>query len=205
MELMEIIRKAAAGEALNQEEKDFLASYKPQDAPKGRLDNEIKRNRELAARNQELTASIDELTGKLEDLESQSAPEPVRQRREYMREINQLKKNIKLLAEERDGHRDELQKIKFRSRVTDIAGHYQFNDPEYLEYLLGKNQLDAEDPEQVKDFMARIREEMPRHFKVQLRPGGGSNPGHDHLADFTSAQQSGDIMQMLCHAPELKN
>lgn len=205
MELMDIIRKAAAGEALEQEEKEFLASYQPQDSPKSRRDGELKRNRELTARNQELTASLAELSAKLEELESRSEADPARPGNEYRREISQLKKNLKLLAEERDRHRDELRQIRLRGRVTEIAGQFNFNDPEYLEYLVGKNQLELDDREQVRDFMARIREEMPRHFKVELRPGGGSNPGYDHHADFTSARQSGDVMQMLCHAPEVRN
>jgi AraC-like DNA-binding protein len=203
MDLMTIIRKAAVGEALEQEEKDFLASYQPQDSPKGRRDSESKQNRELTSRNQELLTSLAELNAKIEELESRSDAD--RPGNEYRREINQLKRNLKLAAGERDRHRDELRQIQQRSRVSEIAGQFNFNDPEYLEYLIGKNQLELDDSEQVRDFMTRVREEMPRHFKVELRPGGGSNPGHDPHADFNSAQQSGDIMQMLCHAPEIRN
>ncbi len=205
MELMSVIRKAAAGEALDQEEKDFLASYQPQDPPKDQRDGEQKRNRELAAKNRELTASITELNAKIEELEARSEPGDSIPRNEYRREINQLKKNLKLMAEERDLHRGELEKIRFREQVSKIAGKFSFKDPEYLEYLIGKNELELDDQEQVNAFMGRIREEMPRHFKVDLHPGGGSAPGYDHHADFNNAQQSGDVMQMLCHAPEVRN
>ncbi len=188
MELMTVIRKAAGGEPLTDEEKSFLGSYQVPTRPE-------------SERNRELTATIEQLTAKIETLENQNLAEPDRRQKE----LTQLKKNIELLTRERDGHRDELNKIKFRSQVAEIAGHYNFNDPEYLEFLVGKSQVAIDDQEQIKEFMGRVREELPRHFKIELRPGSGSNPAPGSAADFTNAQQSGDVMQMLCHAPEIKN
>ena len=117
MELMEIIRKAAAGEALTPEERAQLAGFRPGNENSAELE---KRNRELESR--------------LEELEQTALSEPERLRRKYDAELAKLRETLKNVGAERDAAKQEIARIGFRSRVDRIAQEQGFSDADYLEY-----------------------------------------------------------------------
>ena len=94
--------------------------------------------------------------------------------------------------------------MKFRQNVTELACKHNFTDPQYLEYLTARSGVALEDPDKVKEFMDALKETSPKLFKLELRPGGGSNPGSGAgAAGFLSAKAEGDVTGMLQNAPEV--
>ena len=77
MDLMEIIGKAAAGEALSEAERARLADFRPGDAGSSELE---KRNRELETR--------------IEELEKSALTEPEQLKRRYDAELARLRESL---------------------------------------------------------------------------------------------------------------
>jgi len=96
--------------------------------------------------------------------------------------------------------------MKFKQGVAGLAGKYNFTDQQYLEYLTARNGVALDDPDRVEEFMNGLKETSPKLFKLELRPGGGSNPGSGAgAAGFLSAKADGDVTKMLQNAPEVLN
>lgn len=159
MEIMEIIRKAAAGEELTPEERAQLAGYRPGNENSAELEQ---RNRELESR--------------LEELEQTALSEPERLRRKYDAELEKLRESLKNADAERDAAKQELARIGFRSRIDRIAQEHGFADADYLEYLYTRNHIDPESEESVDSFMKSLRERSPRLFRIDLAPGAPEIP-----------------------------
>lgn len=204
MNLAEVLKKAAQGIELSTEEKEFLNGYRPEGIPKSRLDAEIARRKEAENRGQELSAMLEELKGKVESLENRDLSETERLKKDFDKELNRLRGSLQTLSAERDSARQELDSVKFRQNISELAGKYNFTDARYLEYLASKDSIALEDPEKVKEFMESLKEASPKLFKLELRPGGGSNPGPGSGATgFLSAKNEGDVAKMLQNAPEV--
>jgi len=204
MNLAEVLKKAAQGVELSQDEKDFLIGYRPEGIPKNRLDAEIAKRKEAENRSQELSAALEELKGKVESLESRDLSETDRLKKDFDKELNRLRGNLQTLSTERDSARQELDSVKFRQNITELACKHNFSDPLYLEYLAAKNGIPLEDTEKVKGFMDSLKETSPKLFKLELRPGGGSNPDSGTgTSGFLSAKAEGDVTKMLQNAPEV--
>jgi chromosome segregation ATPase len=206
MNLAEVLKKVTQDVELSTEEKEFLNNYRPEGIPKSRLDTEIARRKDAENRSQELSGAMEELKGKVESLENRDLSETEKLKKDFEKELTRLRGSLQTLSTERDSTRQELDSMKFRQSVTELAGKYNFTDQQYLEYLTAKNSVALEDPDKVKEFMDALKETSPKLFKLELRPGGGSNPGSGSgTAGFLSAKAEGDVTKMLQNAPEVLN
>ncbi len=206
MNLADVLKKVAQDVELSPEEKEFLNNYRQEGIPKSRLDAEIAKRKDAENRSQELASAMEELKGKVESLESRDLSETERLKKDFDKELNRLRGSLQTLSTERDSARQELDSMKFKQNVAKLAGKYKFTDSQYLEYLTAKSGVALEDPDNVKQFMDELRETSPKLFKLELRPGGGSNPGSGAGdAGFLSAKAEGDVTKMLQNAPEVSN
>jgi len=204
MNLTDVLKKVAQEAELSTEEKEFLNNYRPEGIPKSRLDAEIAKRRDAESRSSELSAAMEELKGKVESLESRDLSETEKLKKDFDKELNRLRGSLQTLSTERDSARQELDSMKFRQNVTELACRHNFTDPQYLEYLTARSGVALEDPDKVKEFMDTLKETSPKLFKLELRPGGGSNPGSGAgAAGFLSAKAEGDVTGMLQNAPEV--
>jgi len=204
MNLADVLKKVAQEAELSTEEKEFLNSYRPEGIPKSRLDAEIAKRKDAENRSLELSEAMEELKGKVESLESRDLSETERLKKDFDKELNRLRGSLQTLSTERDSARQELDSMKFRQNVTELACKHNFTDPQYLEYLTARSGVALEDPDKVKEFMDALKETSPKLFKLELRPGGGSNPGSGAgAAGFLSAKAEGDVTGMLQNAPEV--
>ena len=204
MNLADVLKKVAQEAELSTEEKEFLNSYRPEGIPKSRLDAEIAKRKDAENRSLELSGAMEELKGKVESLESRDLSETERLKKDFDKELNRLRGSLQTLSTERDSARQELDSMKFRQNVTELACKHNFTDPQYLEYLTARSGVALEDPDKVKEFMDALKETSPKLFKLELRPGGGSNPGSGAgAAGFLSAKAEGDVTGMLQNAPEV--
>ena len=208
MNLTDVLKKVAQDVELSTEEKEFLNNYRPEEIPKSRLDAEIAKRKDAENRSRELSEAVEELKNKVESFESRDLSETEKLKKDFDKELNRLRDSLQTLSTERDSARQELDSMKFKQSVTELAGKYNFTDQPYLEYLTAKNGVALEDPDKVKQFMDELRETSPKLFKLELRPGGGSNPGPGSGtgdAGFLSAKAEGDVTKMLQNAPEVSN
>jgi len=204
MDVTEILKKVVAGQTLSSEEHKSLSEFRPQGIPKSRLDAEIAKRKDLEHQNNELNEMHSKLSTRVDELESRDLSEHEKLEKTHGFELKQLRENISSLTTERNSSKDELEQIRFHQKVGKLAKEKQFNDPEYLGFLLKQGNVSLETSDQVDGFMTELRESSPKLFHLELRSGGGSSPG-GHEMEFSSAQQSGDISAMLANAPEITN
>ncbi|MCP3967475.1 MAG: hypothetical protein GY750_07100 [Lentisphaerae bacterium] len=204
MNVNEIIKKAADGFELSEAECQTLKEFHPDGIPKSRLDTEIGRRKELEKNNGQLTEQIQELCSKVDALESRDLSETERMKKTHGQQVSKMRNDISDLTSERDSVRQELESVKFRQQISKLAGKYRFSDPDFLEYLIRKNDVSVENEEQLEGFIDELKQTNPKHFRVEVRSGAGSRVGGQE-AGFVAAEKSGDIAGMLENAPEVRN
>jgi hypothetical protein len=204
MDVMEILKKVVAGQTLSSEERKSLSEFRPQGIPKSRLDAEIAKRKDLEQQNNGLNEILGKLGSRVDELESRDLSDQEKLEKNYSVELKQLRENVSSLTTEKNSSRQELDQIKFQQKVGKLAKDKQFNDPEYLGFLLKQENVSLETSDQVEEFMTGLRDSSPKLFHLELRSGSGSSPG-GHEMEFSSAKQSGDISAMLANAPEITN
>jgi len=204
MDVMEILKKVVAGQTLSSEERKSLSEFRPQGIPKNRLDAEIAKRKELEQQNNDLNETLGKLNFRVDELESRDLSEHEKLEKNHGFELKQLRENLSLLTTERNSSKQELEQVKFQQQVGKLAKEKQFNDPEYLGFLLKQENVSLETSDQVEEFMTGLRDSSPKLFHLELRSGSGSSPGGEEM-EFSSAKQSGDISAMLANAPEIIN
>ena len=202
MDVVEILKKVAAGKALSGEERKTLAEFRPQGIPQSRLDAEIVKRQNAEQQNSELNKTLEKLNSRVAELENRDLPEQEKLEKTYSTELKKLRGQVASLTTEKNLSRQQLEQVKFQQKVGELAKEKQFNDAEYLGFLLKKAEIPLDAPEQVEEFVSELRKNSPRLFKLELRPGSGSNPG-GHEMEFSNARESGDISAMLASAPEV--
>lgn len=204
MHLAEIIRKAAAGEALQEEERTFLGSLRPDDIDPDSLRGAREKNRELEERNRELIRTLEESQSRVEELETRSLPEAEQLRRRFEAELADLRRRADATGAERDAAQKELRELRFRRRVDELADRYRFTDRDYLEYLCERGALEMESPEQTEAFMKELRGRLPRFFKTELKPGAGipETPLPAATGGATASDPTSELARMIAAAPE---
>ena len=204
MDVTEILRKAVAGQTLSSEERSALGEFRPQGIPKSHLDAEIAKRKEIEQKNGELNQTLGKLSSRLDELENRDLSDYDKLEKNYSAEVKQLREHISSLTAERNSSKQELEQIKFRQQIGKLAREKQFNDSEYLGFLLKKANVPLDAPDQVEEFITELRTSSPKLFHMELRSGSGSNPG-GHEMEFSTAKQNGDITAMLANAPEVIN
>jgi len=204
MDVMEILKKVVAGQTLSSEERKSLSEFRPQGIPKSRLDAEISKRKELEQQNGDLNETLGKLNFRVDELETRDLSEHEKLEKSHGFELKQLRENLSLLTTERNSSKQELEQVRFQQQVGKLAKEKQFNDPEYLGFLLKQENVSLETSDQVEEFMTGLRDSSPKLFHLELRSGSGSSPGGEEM-EFSSAKQSGDISAMLANAPEIIN
>lgn len=202
--LAEIIRKAAAGEALQEEERTFLGSLRPDDLDPVSLRSAWETNRALEERNRELTRTLEQSRARVEELETRSLPEAEQLRRKFETELAELRRRAEETGAERDAAQKELRGLRFRRRVDELADRYRFTDRDYLEYLCERGALEVDSPEQSEAFMEELRTRLPRFFKTELKPGAGipEPPLPAATGGSTTSDPAAELARMIAAAPE---
>ncbi len=168
------------------------------------MDAEIAKRKDLEQQNNELNETLGKLGSRVDELESRDLSESEKLEKNYSVELKRLRENVSSLTTERDSSQQKWDQIKFQQKVGKLAKEKQFNDPEYLGFLLKQGNVSLETSDQVEEFMTELRDSSPKLFHLELRSGSGSSPG-GHEMEFSSAKQSGDINAMLANAPEITN
>lgn len=202
--LAEIIRKAAAGETLQEEERTFLGSLRPDDLDPVSLRSARETNRALEERNRELTRTLEQSRARVEELETRSLPEAEQLRRKFETELAELRRRAEETGAERDAAQKELRGLRFRRRVDELADRYRFTDRDYLEYLCERGALEVDSPEQSEAFMEELRTRLPRFFKTELKPGAGipEPPLPAATGGSTTSDPAAELARMIAAAPE---
>ena len=202
--LAEIIRKAAAGEALQEEERTFLGSLRPDDLDPVSLRSARETNRALEERNRELTRTLEQSRARVEELETRSLPEAEQLRRKFETELAELRRRAEETGAERDAAQKELRGLRFRRRVDELADRYRFTDRDYLEYLCERGALEVDSPEQSEAFMEELRTRLPRFFKTELKPGAGlpDTPPVAAAGGAIVSDPAAELARMIAAAPE---
>ena len=204
MDVMEILKKVADGQTLSSEERKSLSEFRPQGIPKSRLDAEIAKRKDVEQQNNELNKTLGKLSSRVDELETRDLSEQEKLEKNYSVELKQLRENVSSLTTERNSSKQELEQIRFQQKVGKLAKEKQFNDSQYLGFMLKKANVSLESSDQVEEFMTELRDSSPKLFHLELRSGSGSSPG-GHEMEFSSAKQSGNINAMLANAPEITN
>ena len=185
MKLKEILGKILSGGQLVPEEKAFLESL-PEENDKEKV--------------------LSEMQARLESIEQKDVPpeELARKRRE--KEIEELRRQVELLSNEKESAFKELDNLKFNSRVHELAVQGRFTDANYLGYLLRSDNIDVSDQEKTAAYVNSLRESKPELFKADIAPGAGSMPDRGGAnagsgSAFQTARGSGSLSEMLKHAP----
>ena len=118
-------------------------------------------------------------------------------------ELDHLRNELATATAQRDNTAVELARLQRQNQLEAISGKYGFNDVEYLDFVLTKNNIAPDDKNGVSKFMQHYKNINPRYFTVPVKAGSGSRPGS---APSNTAASGGrmDILEiMLSSAPEV--
>jgi len=192
MDIKDILKKIAAGETLTDEEKEFASKFDPESTdriPKTRLDAEIAKKKDAEKKAEDLQKQVDELNEKIENLEANGLSEADKAKKEADKQLAKLQKQVETLTTERDEARRQLSARDFTAEVGKLASAHKFDNPEYLEYLITKKNIDLKDENAVSAFFKELETAAPSHFQSNAHPGSGSGPGKETPSDAAAGQQ----------------
>lgn len=192
MDIKDILKKIAEGKTLTDEEKEFIGKFDPESTdriPKSRLDAEIAKKKEAEKKADDLQQQVDALTEKVENLEANGLSEADKAKKESDKQIAKLQKQVDDLTKERDEARQQITARDFSAEVGKLASAHKFDNPEYLEYLITKKQLDLKDETAVSQFFKELETSVPSHFQSDAHPGSGSGPGKEPPSSAAAGQQ----------------
>ncbi|MGE4564810.1 MAG: hypothetical protein AB7F32_08065 [Victivallaceae bacterium] len=113
-------------------------------------------------------------------------------------ELESLRTGCRVMEEERDAVRRELGELQFRNKVGELAEKHRFTDAEYLAFLCRQRNLEPGMERELDGFMAELREQSPRLFRVDVKPGIGPVGG------VVMDTEPPSVADLLANAPELK-
>lgn len=124
--------------------------------------------------------------------------------RQNMPEIDRVREELQQTAAERDSSVKELNALKREKQLNILAGDFHFNDVEYLDFILQKNNISPDDTEQISSFMQKFRTSNPRYFILPVKSGAGSRPGNAPEYCRAGGSKRMDALEMmLSGAPEI--
>ena len=184
MDIKTILAKVIKGDALTDEEKQFLESYEEGKIPHKRLNEEIDKRKNAEAQIGDLTEQLAEIRQKLEDAESRNLSADEKAKKESAKVLKTLQEQVASLTKERDEAKAKAQQVEFNSAVRELAHKHSFADAEYLGYKLKSGEIDLADETAVSAFFTELEKSAPSLFVSAVRPGGGTggNSGTSGIA-----------------------
>lgn len=129
-------------------------------------------------------------------------------------EITRLRNELANAINERDNARNQLAAAARKNQIDALAAKHRFCDPEYLDFLAKKENVNLECDSEVSSFIQKINSEKPRFFDIDLNSGAGGGSQYPATANpFNSAPDAAsappfarpgakEIARMLEDAPE---
>ena len=113
-------------------------------------------------------------------------------------ELESLRAGCRGVEEERDAVRRELGELQFRHKVGELAAKHRFTDAEYLAFLCRQKNLEPGMERELEAFMGELKEQSPRLFRVDVKPGIGP------VGALVADAEPPSVADLLANAPELK-
>ena len=115
-----------------------------------------------------------------------------------------LQRDLDAANAERETLQKERDALVRRNRIGALAADSGCTDPDYLDFLARKAELDLDDEAAVREFLARTERETPYCFRSRLKPGtGAAAPVGKTAGNKPSApDRIGAIAEALVGAPE---
>lgn len=126
-------------------------------------------------------------------------------KRQNLPEIEQVRQQLRETISERDTVAGELNTLRRKNTVSDLAKQYGFTDAEYLDFILQKNQIDPAQDDLTGKFMQGFKQNHPRYFALPVKPGAGSRPGSapEGIHAIHSNNRMDNLEILLSNAPEI--
>ena len=93
-------------------------------------------------------------------------------------EITRLRNELANAINERDAARNQLAAANRKTRIDALAAKHRFCDPEYLDFLARKENVNLDHEEEINSFIQKITGEKPRFFELDLNPGAGGGANY---------------------------
>ena len=214
MKIEEVLAKVAKGETLTEEEKRFVADYKPAAGdgggdesgaariPKARLDAEIAKRKEADAKVAELTSKLEELTSKVEELETAGMSEAEKAKKEAEKASAKQAAELARITKERDEAVKKAAEMEFAGKVQQLASKHGFADPDYLAFKIRSGDVKLDDEGAVATFMRGLEKAAPGMFRSTAKPGAGTTADGAPQAQTSAAKKR---LEELSSKKELTN
>lgn len=160
-----------------------------------------------------------ELTPESREMLARFDPEALREELSTLKSQLEEQENAKLSAEEllrkqlesalseKETLLKQQQTLERNAMIRQMADRTGCEDPDYLDYLARKEEVDLNDPALRESFLARTMERCPNFFRTSLHPGSGSAGGRD-LAQLSPSGERCDRISRILHsldsAPEIR-
>ena len=142
----------------------------------------------------ELNSQLDVMRSRVSELE-----------REKLGEKERLELDISEVTRERDELKAARDQLLRSRRIQQLASDSRFNDPEYLDFLAARADVDLNDDEAAAKFIGELQEKHPESFASPLRSGSGSGiaPNDDCGFPAGNPDRIGKIISNLETAPHI--
>ena len=110
------------------------------------------------------------------------------------------------LARERDQLKTEHLSLKRGQRLREVAQKYNCGDPDFLDYVAAKRNVDLDNEQAVGELMEEMKKNSPHCFYSRIQSGGGSasapSPAADRPEEPPEQDRIGRIALRLAGLPE---
>lgn len=119
-----------------------------------------------------------------------------------------LKKQLSAALSERDALLTRHKALERRDLIRKLAEKSGCEDPEYLDFLAGKQGVDLEDEQAASAFLAEAAKQSPHCFRASVNPGSGTAapalPGVTVAEDEFREDRIGKLVRQLSSAPAIR-
>lgn len=113
-----------------------------------------------------------------------------------------LRKQLDAALSEKETLLKQQQSLERNVMIRDLAARSGCDDPDYLDYLARKEEIDLKDPAVTEKFLARTMERCPNLFRASLHPGSGPAGEKEGSLFPVSAPCDGDRIGRILHSLE---
>ena len=85
-----------------------------------------------------------------------------------------LKKQLNAALSEKEELLRQHELLERSTNIHKLAAEYGCEDPDYLDFLAGKQNIDLKDPAAAAEFVRTAAQTKPYCFRAPLQPGSGS-------------------------------